>query len=317
MRVLLQLAKIAISLAIIVYLSVKFDLLNAFQVILRQKPEFLAAGTIFLCVQIAVAAFRWRSVLTAFAGPVPVSRTIGAFYVAAFLNTCFPAGVAGDVTRIWLVRADGIGVVRAFNSVLIDRIVTVLTLLILGTAMEPFVWQRIVGGRQVFLVIPLLAATGVVGIAVLVSLDRSPRFKRTLLALRLSALASILDRLAVDSRAVFCSGRRLAATFGLGLASHVTLGLAVYVFAIGLKVDITVAECQLVMPIILLVTSLPISIGGWGPRELAMVYLLGAFGVSTAEALTLSVEFGVCSMLAALPGAVVWIMWRRGARASA
>jgi len=311
MRVLLQVAKVAVSAAIIFYLSIKLDLLDAFAVMLRQKPVFLAAGTVIICIQIAIAAARWLSILAALAGPISASRLIGAFYVAAFLNTCFPAGVAGDAARIWLVRAGEIGVVRAFNSVLIDRVIAVLTLLVLCTAMEPFVWQRIMVGREVFLIIPALAAAGALAVAALAHLDRIDGLDRMLRALRLGGLASVLQRLALDWRAVFRADRRLAATFALGLASYAAVGLAVYVFAVGLEVDIGLAECQLVMPIVLLVTSLPISIGGWGPRELAMVYLLGVFGVPSTEALTLSVEFGVCGTLAALPGAVVWIMWRR------
>jgi uncharacterized protein (TIRG00374 family) len=312
MQVFVLLGKIALSAAVVLYLSAKFDLVGAFRLILRQQPEIVAAGVAVLCIQIAIAALRWRLVLTTLTGPVSSSRIVGAFYVAAFFNTCFPAGVAGDAARIWLVRADAIGLMRAFNSALIDRIVTVLTLLILCAAMEPFVWQHIVAGKQLFLGVPLLIAATMITIAVLVNLDGVPLLKRMLVALRLLTLASLLDRLAVDSRAVFCSPRALAGPLGLGLASHITVGTAVYMLSLGLNVDITMAECQLVMPIILLVTSLPISIGGWGPRELAMVYLLGAFGVPGDEALALSVEFGVCSMLAALPGAVVWIMWRRG-----
>jgi uncharacterized protein (TIRG00374 family) len=315
MRLLLLIAKIAISVAIIAYLAANYDLLNAFQIIFQQQPVFLLIGTVILCIQIAIAAFRWNSILVAFAGSIPLSRVVKAFYIAAFLNTCFPAGMAGDIARIWLVGDNEIGLGRAFNSVLIDRIVTVLTLLILAAAMEPFVWQRITNGKDAFLIIPLLTVAGVIGIAALTSLDRIPMIDWLFRALRLGRLASILKRLAADSRAVFRTGRGLLTTLGFGLASHITIAIAVYVFAIGLNVDITLAECQLVMPIILLVTSLPISIGGWGPRELAMVYLLGAFGVPTAQALTLSVEFGVCSMLAALPGAVVWIMWRRSAGA--
>jgi glycosyltransferase 2 family protein len=317
MRLLLQMAKIAISVAVIFYLASKYDLLNAFEVIIRQKPAFLIIGTAILCIQIAIAAFRWNSVVTALARSIAISKVVKAFYVAAFLNTCFPAGVAGDIARIWLIRANEMGLTRAFNSVLIDRIVTVLTLLILGTLMEPFVWQHIVIGKDAFLIIPLLTVLGVVGIVALTNLDRIPAINRALVALRLDRLTSILDSLASDSRAVFLTGRGLATTIGFGLASHVTVAIAVYVFAVGLNVDITMAQCQLVMPIILLVTSLPISVGGWGPRELAMVYLFGAFGVPPAEALTLSIQFGVCSMLAATPGAVVWIMWGNRARASA
>lgn len=59
--------------------------------------------------------------------------------------------------------------------------------------------------------------------------------------------------------------------------------------------------------------SLPISVGGWGVRELAAVYVLGLLGVPAADALVVSVVVGGCSTLV-LFGAVPFL-WIGKARA--
>ena len=46
--------------------------------------------------------------------------------------------------------------------------------------------------------------------------------------------------------------------------------------------------------------SLPITIGGWGVRELAAVFVLGKLGIPAADAVTVSIVIGLCSTLVIL-----------------
>jgi hypothetical protein len=55
--------------------------------------------------------------------------------------------------------------------------------------------------------------------------------------------------------------------------------------------------------------ALPISIGGWGLRELAVVSLLGAHGVAPERALLFSVCFGLALAIGSLPGALAWLLF--------
>jgi hypothetical protein len=57
------------------------------------------------------------------------------------------------------------------------------------------------------------------------------------------------------------------------------------------------------------VALIPISVGGWGLRELAVVSVLGSHGVAPEQALLFSVGFGLIVMLGSLPGAPVWLIY--------
>ncbi|MCX7098535.1 MAG: lysylphosphatidylglycerol synthase domain-containing protein [Methylococcales bacterium] len=52
--------------------------------------------------------------------------------------------------------------------------------------------------------------------------------------------------------------------------------------------------------IISFAAAMPISVGGWGVREMAAVYVLGKLGVASADALTVSIMVGLCSTLVIL-----------------
>lgn len=70
-----------------------------------------------------------------------------------------------------------------------------------------------------------------------------------------------------------------------------------------------------IMSLVTLVVALPISMAGWGIREISLVALLGLLGVDRPAALLMSLEFGLLSMLVSLPGGVVWLTWRQHADA--
>ena len=65
---------------------------------------------------------------------------------------------------------------------------------------------------------------------------------------------------------------------------------------------------MVLVPPVLLVTTLPISIAGWGVREGAMVGAMALIGVPQEGALVLSLILGLLSLIACLPGGVVWMM---------
>ena len=57
------------------------------------------------------------------------------------------------------------------------------------------------------------------------------------------------------------------------------------------------------------VVLMPISIGGWGLRELAVISLLASYGVAPERALLLSVCFGLALAFGSLPGALTWLLY--------
>jgi hypothetical protein len=64
------------------------------------------------------------------------------------------------------------------------------------------------------------------------------------------------------------------------------------------------------------VVVIPISIGGWGLRELAVVSLLATYGVAPERALLFSVCFGLALALGSLPGALAWLLYPFRARSA-
>jgi glycosyltransferase 2 family protein len=62
-----------------------------------------------------------------------------------------------------------------------------------------------------------------------------------------------------------------------------------------------------IVPLTIIVTTIPIAIAGWGLRESFIVALLMTAGLGLESALLLSISFGTILLLAALPGAAIWL----------
>jgi hypothetical protein len=60
----------------------------------------------------------------------------------------------------------------------------------------------------------------------------------------------------------------------------------------------------------LLAMALPVSVGGWGPREAFSAVAFGATGLGAEQGLTIAVTYGVLAFVAALPGAAVLALRR-------
>jgi hypothetical protein len=70
-----------------------------------------------------------------------------------------------------------------------------------------------------------------------------------------------------------------------------------------------ISDAAILFTVMIGVALVPISIGGWGLRELAVISLLGNHGVPPEKALLFSVCFGLALAVGSLPGALAWLLY--------
>ncbi len=76
------------------------------------------------------------------------------------------------------------------------------------------------------------------------------------------------------------------------------LGFVVGIYAIQPNINLT--QLFAAASVISFASAMPISVGGWGVRELAAIYILGKLGISNVDAVTVSIMVGLCSTLVIL-----------------
>jgi uncharacterized membrane protein YbhN (UPF0104 family) len=311
-RWLLWLLKGGISLGLIWWVLSKVDLAHAWIQARTVDPWMLAVAILLSLFQVVVGAARWGVVLRALAARVATGRIFALYYLGVFFASVLPGAVGGDAMRMWFCHRSGMPLSAAVNSVMLERLVTVVALVLLVAFTQPILLARVPGlpGSWVF---PLLSLGGVAGLLVLSQLDRLPT------GLGRWRVVRGLMTLAGDCRRLCFRPRYGAPALGLAMFGHVNLSLVVYALALGLRLHVDALDCIVLVPPIILIMTLPISIAGWGVRETAMVTAFGFIGVPSGSALVLSILFGLVTTATALPGGGFWLGsgWRRPAAQSA
>lgn len=255
-------------------------------------------------LQIGICVVRWRAVLVAINGIMSVANCFRLYLVGTFFNQALPSAVGGDAVRIYLAYKQGLSLHCSINGVMLERVATVLGLILLVAFAAPFFIDR-VGPKDADWIISALLLLGLVGVAgliVLMSLDRlHPRYSHLRFANGLAILAS-------DTRRVFLSPIHAFKALSWSLVGHVNISLIAYLLGISIGLEITWFDCMVLMPPVLLVMTLPISIAGWGVREQAMVTAFAFVNVPGEGALALSIMFGLMGLIIGLPGGIVWLI---------
>ena len=86
---------------------------------------------------------------------------------------------------------------------------------------------------------------------------------------------------------------------------HAGVGTSLWLLARNFDPDAPIAAFLLLAPLIAMVTTVPISIGGWGVREGAMITALGLVDIPPSAALDVSIQFGLIMLVVGLPGGVL------------
>jgi glycosyltransferase 2 family protein len=288
----------------------RIDLSHAQQFVDHFSLPLLAAGATALLATSLFSAVRWHIVLaaeTTSPGPWTLLKIV---LVGVFFNQVLPSGVGGDAVRAWRCHQLGIGAAAAIRSLVLDRVCGYFVMIVLFAAGLPVLLDSLPDVRQRCGVVLFLGAA-LCGLFVFFLMDYLPR---RLLRFRLVFELAALSR---EGRRLCSRPGRLAALLGL---SAITMGLTILAFMLvadSLGVDLPFGSWAVVVPPVSLIQLVPVSLAGWGVRELGFVVVLAGFGIPAEAALATSLLVGLCLIAVGLPGGLLWLTGWDIARAAA
>jgi uncharacterized protein (TIRG00374 family) len=297
--------KILVSGFLIVFLIQQVDIAAAKERALKVAPDMLALTVFLFAVQVFLGNLRWRVVLHAIIDlRLSFWRTLRILYIGFFFNQALPSSVGGDAVRMALAHRAGMPLGQAIGGVFLERVANILALVMVVVGATPFFVPHIPADQQMWVWAGSITAfiASLLGIVFLISLKKLPeklhkwRFVRGLIGL------------AGDTKRVFLIPRHALRALFWSIVGFLNITFAVFILAKGLQLSITFVDCLVIVPVVLLLTTLPISIAGWGIREGAMVAGLGLIGIPSEGALVLSLLLGFVSLAVCLPGGIVWMM---------
>jgi len=301
-----SLVRLAITAAILAYLSTRIDMAAAARAIAEVSRLHLAAVLLMVGVDRAVMILRWWLLVRASGIVIGLPEAARLFLVSSFVGSFTPAGVGGDAARAYGLSRSAATGSEALASVAVDRMLGVLSLVAMG-------------------VVGLLAWTPEArsdwrlgaALAVLVGASVAPfwanqwirwivpdhRHDRSITR-RVLKLSDAVGRYR-DRRGV------LVHVMGWSLVVQVLRIVQAYVLALGLGMTVPFGYFLLFMPAGLLMLLLPVSISGFGVPQAAIVWMLQPAGVPESTALALSTLIVLTGLAGNLPGLLLWVRARK------
>jgi uncharacterized membrane protein YbhN (UPF0104 family) len=237
----------------------------------------------------AAAAWRWRLLSARLGLPLAWKASMSAYYRSQFINTVLPGGVVGDVDRAVSHGRSTRQIAQAARAVTAERAVGQSVQLVLAAVVLASAGISAYAPAMAILLVVVAVIGGAAVAAAAVSGRIRAALRREFDILR-SALGS------------FGTMVRVVAASGVVVAAHVaTFAVACAAVGVAASVDRVMA----VAVIAVLAASIPLSIGGWGPREGAAAWAFGAAGLGSAAGVAAATAYGALVMIALAPGAAV------------
>lgn len=299
--------KTIVSIGLLALVFTRIDLLQIWTQFQYLSWTFIIFALLFYTGCQVLSCWRWLVVLQSHGYSVPMSSLFSSYFAGMFLNIFLPGALGGDVYRVYRVAQTTKDSEVALVSVFLERFTGLAALSALALIGLPPAFSLI--GRWD---IVLLFATCVGVLVGAVLLIASPKLliwaEPWLAKFRLSGVTARLAKIQILLRKFAQDRQALALSMGLSLILQLAIVYYHYIVAQQLKIPISYLELLVFIPIIVVVTLLPISLGGLGLKEGLWVYLFSRIGLTTEQALLLSLTITALSWLLSLPGAVILLL---------
>jgi uncharacterized membrane protein YbhN (UPF0104 family) len=297
-----QLAGLALLVATIRYVE-PAALLARFS---RLQVGFIVLGTLLVVPQLHCLALRWRLTAAQLGVPFAQRHALREYGLSMLLNLLLPFGIAGDALRVLRHAKDApyveekptqpLGLARAFHSVMLERILGQVVVIVWAVAALPL-WFGKIG---IWLSAGALAVLALSAALVRCIPQNAPHT-------RSMPLRAILE-LSLALQRLLASRRYL--TTQLALSSVITLSIAAQLYcALGaLGLSLSAAQATQVFPLMLLSMSLPLAFAGFGPREAVTAELYDILQLSAADGAAFALAFGAILICTSLP-CLLLVLW--------
>jgi len=268
--------------------------------------RWIAAAVALVLVDRTLMAYRWLvllCVLTPGTRP-PFGAILRVFFVSTFVGTFLPS-VGGDVYRAYSLARLQVRGVESAATVLMDRILGVLSILLVGAialgfardlSLDAWGYLTLAGAALFCVVAALLVFSERADAVAQWAVARLPSTPVRLLS------SGLLDAVRRYARYHVEMVNVLACSIGV----QIIRVLQAYCLGRSLGVDTSLPIYFVLIPPILLIMLLPITVNGLGTSQAAFPLLFGQVGVAAAPAVALSILFVALGIVGNLPGGLLY-----------
>ncbi|RIL12381.1 MAG: hypothetical protein DCC75_00550 [Proteobacteria bacterium] len=298
------------NLVALVLLAALFYIVNLEE--LWQALKNLTWSSVVLLLGISVvlvylSAWKWKLFLDHMHGGARLSsiRLFLLYLIGYFVNLILPSYIGGDAVRSFYAGKH-VGQHQAATATILERYTGLVAMLLLALA---GMWFSSLVTWQIKTCVITISAL----LVLITWLSLSKRGLARLLALpKLDSLRPSFEKIRDGINSARGKSGLIIQAMLLSFAYHsfTVLNTIIAGYAVG-WFDIPVTDLFVVLPLILLIGSLPVAPSGLGIQEGAFFYFLYGIGATPAQALGVGLVLRAKSYLLAVFGGFIWLLERR------
>ncbi len=305
-----------VALAVVVMRSDAHALLEALR---NTRVAYLPLAVAASFAVTWLMAYPWRAILAARHVQFATRRLFVFYLIGIFFTSFVPGGgVSGDLARLIYVDREVRDKALVLSTLVYERLIGVFTLLLIGLIATLLTRAYGQTNPMIYASEAILALSFIV-LAILMSEHISSRLARLIRTMgrriRAARVAEAAARTLESISELRRDGTLLLRTSVLSVLIRIVWSLGCFVVAWAMGLPIGLLTVFAFMSLVDLVRLMPISVGGLGVREWAVIVLFGTLGITREQALTFSILAFAPIYLNAFVGGIFYISKARIKRA--
>ncbi|MCA9471131.1 MAG: flippase-like domain-containing protein [Nitrospirales bacterium] len=295
---------VSLLVSVIVLMFIPWDDVKVFSRDHQLIASYLVLAGLLIYVDRVVNAIRWFILIDHRGTRLRFFQILGIYFKSTFLGLVAPSGAGGEFLKGYGLVKSGVRITESVSSLFVERILGLVALV--GTCLCGFALfhqeLELIPGQLITRIIFGGIGLGVIG--VIVAYFCFPWFER-----RIPLESKVNKGLQEIRRALgFYQQIKARIIVALILSFMVQLVRIYFTWCIGLGVGMTseLPYYFLFVPVISLVSMIPISIAGLGVQEGAFVYFFSLIEANLVLILAMALLVRVYIVISVLPGAVLY-----------
>ncbi|MFZ6006194.1 MAG: lysylphosphatidylglycerol synthase transmembrane domain-containing protein [Nitrospirota bacterium] len=302
-KIAILIAKLSVSTVLFYFLLSRIGIQTIINNIRMLSPEtFIAAVGMYIAATY-LSSRRWNLLIPQ---DVETKRLFPLYMMGSFFNAYMPGIIGGDAVKAYylskVLKEDNSthtsqsSLSIAIASVFMDRYIGFSALLSISIIAFPFGFNYLEGTHVKWLM-PMVLVAFISGSIIVFKFRLGERVK---------FLFRIYEYFQIYSR----KKGVLFKAFLYSVVIQISGIIAIYILSKGISLNISFLSLLIFVPIIILISFIPVSISGIGLREGAFVIFLGTIGVPSDLAMTLSILWFLSVVVASLWGLFEYLRFK-------
>jgi len=308
---LIPLAKIVISGLLLWFVLSRYSITEIKQAIGQPRWELLGCAFLVYGLSAVGGAWQWSWILRQAHFPAPGAEVRRLYYIGLFFNNFLPANIGGDVYKIVDLGRHYRQPLKVFCSTLLDRLIGLSSLTMLALVVATVaITQQI---DLPMLTLALFAAMALLygGLGLMLSKRVSSRIPALFVRLGMDNLAQQIENTIREFRIyrerpgwfslifLFSGGVQFLRIF-----THVVVA-----WALNIQLDfVQIVQLFVLVPMLAISLTLPITVNGIGLRETVTAYLLTFAGLATPVVVAMEIVAFLVQVAFSLLGGFLFLL---------